>query len=176
MGTRLPNPQHGGDNMALYAWHQQLAIDMLFNNHEERPDQFGNVRAVKEQASIANQLGRERALSETCGAAGWELTFEDMKRLGDWKHTLGVNFMNQRLAYINLAGERKHDFPQGISYQTPWWDHYKVLNDYFGRLSVALLQAFIPLSEKRQSDCLFRPVAHGRNTFGTCVSFGKFSS
>jgi len=133
-----PNPQHGGDNMAMYAWHQVPAIDMLFNNITERPDQFGNIRAVKELASVANQLDRNRALSETYGAAGWELRFEDMKRLGDWEYVLGVNFMNQHLAYMNMTGDRKHDFPQGISYQTPWWEHYHVLNDYFARLSAAL--------------------------------------
>ncbi len=137
-----PSPVHGGDNMAMYAYHQVPAIDMLFNSRSERPDQFGNIRAVKELSSIANQFGRVRALSETYGASGWELTFEDMKRNGDWEYVLGVNFMNQHLAYMNLTGDRKHDFPQGISYQTPWWDDYRPLNDYFARLSVALSSGF----------------------------------
>lgn len=133
-----PNPVHGGDNMAMYAYHQVPAIDMLFNTADTDGSQFGNIRAVKELRSIANQFGRVRTLSETYGAAGWELTFEDMKRNGDWEYVLGVNFMNQHLTYMNLTGDRKHDFPQGISYQTPWWKDYKTLNDYFARLSVAL--------------------------------------
>lgn len=133
-----PNPEHGSDNMAMYAWHQMPGIDMLFNALDERPDQFGNVRAVKELASVANQLGRERTLSETYGAAGWELRFEDMKRLGDWEYVLGVNFMNQHLSYMTLVGDRKHDFPQSFSYHTPWWPYYKTLADYFARLSLAL--------------------------------------
>ena len=133
-----PSPVHGGDNMAMYAWHQIPAVDMLFNTADQNSTQFGNIRAVKELRSIANQFGRVRTLSETYGAAGWELTFEDMKRNGDWEYVLGVNFMNQHLTYMNLTGDRKHDFPQGISYQTPWWKDYRVLNDYFARLSVAL--------------------------------------
>lgn len=133
-----PNPQHGGDNMAMYAWHQIPGIDMLFNNEKERPDQFGNVRAVKELISVANQMGYNRTLSETYGAAGWELRFEDLKRLGDWQHTLGVNLMNQHLVYMDIVGDRKHDFPQSFSSHNAWWPHYKVLNDYFGRLCVAL--------------------------------------
>ncbi len=133
-----PNPVHGGDNMAMYAWHQMPGIDMLFNTMDQDAIQFGNIRAVKELRSVANQMGRRRTLSETYGAAGWELRFEDMKRLGDWEYVLGVNFMNQHLTYMNLTGDRKHDFPQGICYQTPWWKHYTVLNDYFARLSVAL--------------------------------------
>ena len=133
-----PNPEHGGDNMAMYAWHQMPGIDMLFNNMDERPDQFGNIRAVKELSSVANQLGRPRTLSETYGAAGWELRFEDMKRLGDWEYVLGVNFMNQHLSFVTLKGDRKHDFPQSFSYHTPWWEFYKPLADYFSRLSLAL--------------------------------------
>ncbi|MBR9998084.1 MAG: hypothetical protein KFF73_03895 [Cyclobacteriaceae bacterium] len=133
-----PNPKHGGDNMAMYAWHQIPGIDMLFNSEEARPDQFGNIRAVKELSSVANQMGRNRALSETYGGAGWELTFEDMKRLGDWEYALGVNFMNQHLSYMTIKGARKRDFPQSMSYHTPWWDNYQVLNRYFHRLSYVL--------------------------------------
>lgn len=133
-----PSPHHGPDNMAMYAWHQVPGIDMLFNNYEVRPDQFGNIRAVRELNSVANQLGRTRRLSETYGASGWELTFEDMKRNGDWEYVLGVNLMNQHLSYQTLMGDRKHDFPQSFSYQVPWWEEYNSLADYYGRLSLAL--------------------------------------
>ena len=74
---------------------------MLFNS-DTRPDQFGNIRAVKELSSVVNQLDKSRALSETYGGAGWELTFDDMKRLGDWEYVLGVNFLNQHLAHMTL--------------------------------------------------------------------------
>lgn len=133
-----PDPSHGGDNMAMYAWHQVPGIDLLFNSERARPDQFGNVRNVKELSSVANQLGRRRTLSETYGAAGWELDFEDMKRLGDWEYVLGVNLMNQHLSYSTIKGARKRDFPQSFSYHAPWWPQYDVLVDYFGRLSLVL--------------------------------------
>ena len=133
-----PSPHHGGDNMAMYAWHQVPGIDMLFNKNDERPTQFGNVRAVKELSSVANQLGREKALSETYGGAGWELTFQDMKRLGDWQYTLGVNFLNQHLSYMTLKGRRKGDFPQSFLTHAPYWEDYGVLAKYFHRLSLAL--------------------------------------
>jgi len=133
-----PSPHHGGDNMAMYAWHQVPAIDMLFNTMDQNDTQFGNIRAVKELRSIANQMGRKRTLSETYGAAGWELRFEDMKRLGDWEYVMGVNFMNQHLTYMTLIGDRKHDFPQSFSYHDPWWHLYKHQAEYFARLSVAM--------------------------------------
>jgi len=134
-----PSPRQGPDNMAMYAWHQVPGIDMLFNQFSEEVNaQFGNVRSVKELSSVANQLGRRRTLSETYGGAGWELRFEDMKRLGDWEYALGVNLMNQHLSFQTIIGARKYDYPQSFSYHTPWWNHYRLLADYFARLSLAL--------------------------------------
>ena len=135
-----PDLSQGGDNMAMYAWHQMPGIDMLFNQFNETSPQaqFGNVRSVKELRSAANQLGYKRTLCETYGGGGWDVTFKDLKRLGDWTYVLGVNFMNQHLSQATLKGARKYDYPPVFTYHSPWWQDYKVLNDYFGRLSVAL--------------------------------------
>jgi hypothetical protein len=133
-----PDLGEGPDNMAMYAYFQQPGVDMLFNTMDRDSTQFGNVRAVKELSSAANQFGRTRTLSETYGAAGWELRFEDMKRLGDWEYALGVNLMNQHLSYMTLAGDRKHDFPQSFGEYDSWWPYYRPLADYYGRLSYAL--------------------------------------
>ena len=48
----------------MYAYHQIPAIDLLYNSQTERPDQFGNIRSVKELSSVVNQFGRERALAK----------------------------------------------------------------------------------------------------------------
>ncbi|MBO9729748.1 MAG: hypothetical protein J7623_14010 [Chitinophaga sp.] len=130
-----PSPYHGPDNMAMYAWHQMPGIDMLFNQYnEDKPVQFGNIRAVKELSSVANQLGKTRTLSETYGGGGWELTFKDMKRLADWQYVLGVNFMNQHLSFMTLRGARKYDYPPSYSYHEPWWPYYRSMNHYFSRM------------------------------------------
>jgi len=129
------------DNMAMYAWHQRPAIDTLMNQYsEDVRSQFGNVRAVKELSSVANQLGLERTLCEAYGAGGWDLRFEDMKRIGDWLYVLGVNTLNEHLSYITIRGARKRDHPQSFSYHTPWWKAYHVMADYFTRLSAILSQ------------------------------------
>ncbi len=134
-----PNPTHGADNMAMYAWHQMPAVDILMNEYSEYVNaQFGNVRSIKELSSVANQMGKTRTLSETYGAAGWDLRFEDMKRIGDWQYVLGVNFLNQHLSFMTIEGARKRDHPQSFSYHEPWWKNYKVQTDYFARLSLAL--------------------------------------
>ncbi len=137
-----PDMSHGGDNMAMYAWHQMPAIDMLFNqfNDSHPQAQFGNIRAVKEVRSAANQMGYTRTLSETYGGGGWDETFEDFKRLGDWEYVLGVNFMNQHLSHMTITGARKYDYPPVFTSLSPWWSSYKSQNDYFARLSLLLSQ------------------------------------
>ncbi len=134
-----PNAGHGGDNMAMYAWHQRPAIDNLMNDYSEDVNgQFGNSRTVKELSSVANQLGRRRTLCEAYGAGGWDLRFEDMKRIGDWLYVLGVNTLDEHLSYITIRGTRKRDHPQSFSYHAPWWRDYHVMAEYFTRLSVAM--------------------------------------
>ncbi|MDR2130414.1 MAG: hypothetical protein LBP56_04505 [Odoribacteraceae bacterium] len=137
-----PDMGNGGDNMAMYAWHQMPAIDMLFNQfNDKRPQaQFGNARAVKELRGAANQMGYTRTLSETYGGGGWDVTFQDLKRLGDWEYALGVNFMNQHLSQMTIVGARKYDYPPVFTSVSPWWSNYKSQNDYFARLSMLLSQ------------------------------------
>ncbi|MGN0202344.1 MAG: glycosyl hydrolase [Candidatus Cryptobacteroides sp.] len=137
-----PNLYEGPDNMAMYAWHQLPAIDMLFNQYDDRSStaQFGNVRSVKELRSVANQMGRVRTLSETYGGGGWEVTFKDFKRLGDWEFALGVNMMDQHLSLMTVSGTRKNDYPPVFTSVSPWWKDYGPMNDYFSRLSVVLSQ------------------------------------
>ncbi|MDR0795594.1 MAG: hypothetical protein LBE79_06010, partial [Tannerella sp.] len=135
-----PDVGHGPDNMAMYAWHQMPGIDMLFNQFDDVSPtaQFGNIRSVKELSSVANQMGYRRTFSETYGGGGWETSFRDFKRLGDWEYALGVNFMNQHLAHLSIAGSRKYDYPPDFTDHSPWWPYYKYMNMHFARLSMAL--------------------------------------
>ncbi len=136
-----PNCLMAPDNMAMYAWHQRPSIDILMNQYNEGVHaQFGNARVVKELASVANQLGLERTLCEAYGAGGWDLRFEDMKRIGDWLYVLGVNTLDEHLSYITIRGARKRDHPQSFSYHEPWWRNYHVMAEYFTRLSMILSQ------------------------------------
>ena len=134
-----PNASNVPDNMAMAAWQQRPGIDTLMNQYaDDTHAQFGNVRGPREVSSVANQLGRARTLSEGYGAGGWDLRFEDMKRIGDWLYVLGINTLDQHLSYISLRGARKRDHPQSFSYHEPWWDAYHASASYFARLSVAM--------------------------------------
>ncbi|MDO4587075.1 MAG: glycosyl hydrolase [Planctomycetia bacterium] len=136
-----PGVSSGPDNMAMYAWHQRPAIDLLMNNWSDSVNaQFGNNRAVRELGSVANQLGHSRTLSETYGAGGWDLRFEDMKRIGDWSYALGVNTTDEHLSYITIRGARKHDHPQSFSYHASWWDAYNAMANYHTRISYLISQ------------------------------------
>jgi hypothetical protein len=134
-----PRPVVNPDNLAFCAYAHMPGIDILMNDFQtDTHAQFGNARAVKEIRSAANQLGRERTMSETFGAGGWDMTFLQQKRIADWEYALGVNFINQHLSYVTIKGARKRDHPLSFSYHEPWWSAYNILADYYGRLSVAL--------------------------------------
>ena len=134
-----PNCVGVTDNMAMSAWQHMPGIDCLMNQYrEDTHAQFGNVRFVKEVQSLCNQLDRKRFLCEVYGAGGWDLRFEDMKRIADWLGVLGVNLFDEHLSYITLRGARKADHPQSFSYHEPWWDSYHVMAQYITRLSAAM--------------------------------------
>ncbi len=134
-----PSPQLVQDNMAMASYAHMPGIDILMNEWDMGYGaQFGNARSVKEIRSVANQMGRKRTMSETYGAGGWDMTFFDQKRIGDWEYVLGVNFLNQHLSYMTIKGARKRDHPLSFSYHEHWWPAYGMLGDYFGRLSVVL--------------------------------------
>ncbi|MGQ9605625.1 MAG: glycosyl hydrolase [Thermogutta sp.] len=150
-----PNCSAVPDNMAMYAWHQRPAIDCLMNQYAEHTHaQFGNIRAVRELSSAADQLGRRRTLCELYGAGGWDLRFEDMKRIADWLGVLGVNTFDQHLSYITIRGARKMDHPQSFSYHASWWKDYHVIARYLTRLSLVL-----SAGERRNDILLLEPTS-----------------
>lgn len=135
----FPDPSYNGSVMPNYEFMQVPGIDILFNTEEEDV-QVGNAFIVKEVSSVANQLGKERVLSETYGASGWELDFAEQKRVADWQFALGINLVCQHLVHLSLKGYRKRDFPLSFMDHQPWWDYYRLLGDYIGRLSYIMSQ------------------------------------
>ncbi|MFW6371427.1 MAG: glycosyl hydrolase, partial [Bacteroidota bacterium] len=127
-----PDPRKtGGDNMYLHVWNQLPGIDYL-------GDQYNNVLLGRQLESIANQFNKSRAVCQSYPASGWDIDFEEIKRLGDYEYGLGANFMNQFSAFMTLQGARKREWPVSFSWHNPWWRYYHKVIDYFGRLSLAL--------------------------------------
>ena len=97
-----------------------------------------HVLTMKQVASVANQLGRNRVLSETYGGSGQNLSFEDRKWIGDWEYVLGINLLNHHLSLYTMRGRRKRDYPPNIFYQQPYWKYDSLIEDHFARLSYVL--------------------------------------
>ena len=134
-----PDAGHCPDNMATAFWRQRPSIDLLMNTYSRGPNaQFGNVRSGRELISAARQAGRSRTLSENYGAGGYDLRFEDMKRLGDWSYAVGVNTTDEHISYVSIRGARKHDHPQTFSYHSDWFEQYGKMASYWKRLSYLL--------------------------------------
>lgn len=121
----------GGSIMPHYQYEHQPGIDILTESINE-------TLTVKQCSSVANQFGRTRVVSELYGCTGWDFTFEGQKWVGDWQYALGVNLRCQHLALYSLRGCRKRDYPGSYNYNNTWWKYNKVVEDYFGRLSLVL--------------------------------------
>lgn len=139
------DPRFSGSMMAPLRYQHMPGVDLLGpdrtkGKQDSVPEQIGNIRMIRVAASVAHQFGRRRVLSETYGGGGWELRFEDQKRLAEWEFVLGVNFLNQHLVHYSLVGSRKHDHPPSFLDHQPWWPDYPVLHTYLSRLSYALSQ------------------------------------
>ena len=130
-GTLPLQVQHVGAAMPHYPYQQWPGIDMLTDQRDE-------IATVKQCTSVADQLGRERVLSELYGCTGWDWPLEGHKFNAEWQYVLGVNFRCPHLSFYSLAGAGKRDYPASIFPHSPWWKYYRTVEDYFARMSVML--------------------------------------
>jgi len=145
-----PHPFHRSSPaiMSMYEYMHWPAIDMLMTYlfrdsspaHGFMPHTSQLMIGIREAHSAANQFDRPRVLCEAFGAGGWDASFEDFKRIGDWLCAHGINFLNPHLTYSTIVGARKRDHPQSFDWRQPWWNELGSLNDYFSRLSFLLSQ------------------------------------
>ncbi len=120
-----------GNSLRFYEHMQAPGMDLL-TEHWRIYD------AAKQVSSVARQFGRRWRLTETYGCTGWDFPFAGHKALGDWQVALGINLRCPHLAWYTMEGEAKRDYPAGIFYQSPWWELYGKVENYFGRLHAAL--------------------------------------
>ncbi len=119
-----------GEAMRSYRSFQLPGIDLLCNNHE--------FTTAKQAQSATHQYGYEGVLSELYGVTGWDCNFKTYKHQGDWQAALGITVRVPHLSWYAMAGEAKRDYPASISYQSPWYKEYKVIEDHFARVNTAL--------------------------------------
>lgn len=105
-------------------------IDMLCDRVE--------LTTAKQAQSVARQTGAPGTMSELYGVSNWDFPFAGHKRQGDWQAALGVITRVQHLTWYQMSGEAKRDYPASIGEHSPWWHRYRVIEDHFARLNVAL--------------------------------------
>lgn len=119
-----------GEAMRCYRKQQLPGVDILCGDPE--------YSTVKQAVSVARQYGREGVLSELYGVNHWDFDFKGHKLQGDWQAALGVTIRVPHLAFMSMEGEAKRDWPASLSYQSPWWDRYSYVEDYFARINTVL--------------------------------------
>lgn len=121
-----------GEAMRSYRSFDIPGIDILCDWMESE------YATAKQAQSAAHQYGRSGVLSEMYGVTNWDFDFAGHKRQGDWQAALGVTYRVHHLSMVSMAGEAKRDYPASISYQSPWYKHYKVVEDHFARINTQL--------------------------------------
>lgn len=119
-----------GEAMRSYRSFGLPGIDMLCNNHE--------FTTAKQAQSAAHQFGYEGVLSELYGVTSWDADFRLYKHQGDWQAALGVTVRVPHLSWYSMQGEAKRDYPASISYQSPWYGQWHLLEDHFARVNTAM--------------------------------------
>ncbi len=119
-----------GEAMRSYRGFDLPGIDMLCARFE--------YTTAKQTQSAVHQFGYEGMLSELYGVTNWDFDFRGHKLHGDWQAALGVTIRVPHLSWVSMAGEAKRDYPASISYQSPWWEQYKLVEDHFARVNTAM--------------------------------------
>ncbi|MCM8817875.1 MAG: hypothetical protein NC915_00075 [Candidatus Omnitrophica bacterium] len=120
-----------GNCLRFYEYMQSPGMDLLTEHRRI-------FNTAKQVSSIARQFDRKWRLTETYGCTGWDFSFEGHKALGDWQASLGINLRCQHLSWYTMLGEAKRDYPASIFYQSPWWNSYKFVEDYFARINLIM--------------------------------------
>lgn len=134
-----------GDAMRCYRYFQMPGIDMLANRYE--------YNTAKQAASVVRQMGKAGMASELYGVTNWDFDFRGHKLQGDWQAALGVTLRVPHLAWMYMGGEAKRDYPAPIDAHSPWYERYSIIEDYFGRINMALARG-----KARVEVCVLHPV------------------
>lgn len=94
----------------------------------------------KMMSSIARQLGRERNLDECFHSVGWSMNLQDAKWMIDRMAAMGTNLYTFHAFFYTVDGMTQHDAPPSQFYQNPYWEHFRMLGDYTGRISYMMTE------------------------------------
>ncbi|WP_319558908.1 glycosyl hydrolase [Marispirochaeta sp.] len=91
----------------------------------------------KYAVSVARAYGRERAMSEALGGAGWGCSLQELKRGINVLGAMGINFFTLHGFYNECEHQGSQaDWPASFFYQNPYWKYFRIFGDYISRISL----------------------------------------
>lgn len=93
---------------------------------------------LRQAASVANQLGKDRVMNECWGASSHASDPSDWYRIGTYLLANGVNHLVPHHCMPDFRGTRKHDHPPFLSQQSPWFPSIRPLIDELSRIAQAV--------------------------------------
>ncbi len=122
----------GGNILAHFRNMHIPGIDWIHPFENELP-----AVVPKYSSSVSHLLGRDRAWCESFAACGYGATLQQYRRIVNWEHVNGINMLIPICYKYSLRGpNRTRFYNPGISYQQPYWDHFRAFADSEARLCV----------------------------------------
>ena len=119
-----------GEAMRSYRSFGVPGMDILCDRRE--------LTTAKQVQSAVHQFDAPGMTSEIYGVTNWDFDFRGHKMAGDWQAALGVTCRAHHRTWTSMGGEAKRDYPASIGHQSPWYEEYFYIEDYFARLNTIL--------------------------------------
>lgn len=121
--------------MPFYEYEHIPGIDWLGRGIEPNEEM-----SPRQLSSVAQQLGKKHAITETFACAGWDVTPRELKRIADWQYVSGVNMMCHHLYPYSIRGQRKRDYPAFYTSHNPWTQELDKFNAHYTNLGYLLAE------------------------------------
>jgi len=106
-------------------------VDNILSKHYMNVPSFAF--ETKMLASVAKFTGKDSTMCETFSGSGWDLTFEEAKRIMNRLMSLGVSYIIYMTAFFSMNEGRKNfpiGYPPSHGYNNPMFRHYSAMTDY----------------------------------------------
>ncbi|MBE6940862.1 MAG: hypothetical protein E7455_01045 [Ruminococcaceae bacterium] len=129
-----------GGCMPFYEYEHIPGIDWLCSGTD-------NELSVRQLGSVAAQLGKKQAITESFAATGWDASMEELLRIVGFQFAGGVNLLCHHLMPYSERGVRKFDHPAHFHTSNPWvGDHFADFNQIVTRLSCLMTESKEPVN------------------------------
>ena len=128
--TLAAQSRFNADIMRLFRYMHIPGIDHLGNG-------IGGINA-KICSSAAHNYGKRTVASESFGACGWDMTYEELVKISNWLFQQGVNHIIIHGFYYSIRDWRRDDWPPSYFYQWKDWRYMKEYAAMAARMSAAL--------------------------------------